>query len=215
MLISADPVVQDAELSASVAGPRHASSAPKYLQLDYSSFLFLRPTYSCYRWHGGQWKGETLGLEVLYDEADMGRVYTHGVFICAEPELQGLGFNYLGSTVYMTVQLGVTRDRSHIETRYLFVLLPLLLTCARREHPQQYKLLISKLCHLLQAEPKSTIRYLVEQLSRRIDPVRDQQGRDLAMDMYAACQKLWHAGNSYATIFPVHEGQVSSATSYA
>ena len=80
--------------------------------------------------------------EVLCDEADMGRVYTHGVFICAEPELQGLGFNYLGCTAYMTTELGVTKDRSHIETRYLFGLLPLLLSFARREHPQQYDLMI-------------------------------------------------------------------------
>ena len=140
MLISADPVVQHAELRASAAAPDAASSAPKYLQLDYSSFLFMRPSYSCYHWHGGHWKGETLKCCVM--KQDMGRVYTHGVFICAEPELQGLGFNYLGCTAYMTTELGVTKDRSHIETRYLFGLLPLLLSFARREHPQQYDLMI-------------------------------------------------------------------------
>ena len=54
------------------------------------------------------------------------------------------------------------------------------------------------------------IRYLVEQLSRHINPVRDQQSRDVVADMYAACQKqLWHAGDSYATLFLVQEGQVS------
>ena len=183
--------------------PASSSLRPhEYLDLDETQFLFLRPAYDSYRCVAKDYGLKSaFGMEILYDERDVGKLFVRDIYVCTEPKLKGLGLNYLGTT---KSSLGLSRYRTLVSVTTMMHELHELLSLSKIHKQAEHDRAAKQFLEILHQQPESSLRYLV---------VYGQ--RDTASDLYGVCQKalkfflgMAHEGPDVVLLRP---GQVRAA----